>query len=149
MSSATATVVTTDHAVRPGSGLTPATSEHRRVWTAGVVAGLAAATATSTTAAIARASGAGLAVDDQAIPVGGFAMLTVIGAVIGIALAAVSRRARHPRVVFVSVTVVLTGLSIVPDVVADATWATRLILAATHVIAAAIVVPALAHRLER
>lgn len=150
MSSTTATAVTTtDHAVCPRLGLASVTSERRRVWIAGVVAGLVAAAATSTTAAIARASGAGLAVDDQAIPVGGFAMLTLIGAVIGIAIAAICRRAGHPRAVFVRVTVALTGLSIVPDLVADATWATRLILAATHVIAAAIVVPALARRLER
>jgi hypothetical protein len=149
MSVITANVVDTDHTDRPRAGRAPATAERRRVWIAGVLAGLVAAAATSTTAAIARASGAGLAVDDERIPVGGFAMLTVIGAVFGIAIAAVSRRSGHPRRAFVRVTVALTGLSIVPDLVADATWTTRLILAATHVVAAAIVVPALAHRLER
>ena len=48
---------------------------------------------------------------------------------------------------FVVTTIVLTAMSIVPDVLADAQTATRLVLALTHVVAAAIVIPALASRL--
>jgi hypothetical protein len=44
------------------------------------------------------------------------------------------------------VTVALTALSIVPDVIADATVGTKFVLALTHVVAAAIIVPALACR---
>lgn len=141
----------TDHAHidRPSIADAPSTREGRRVWTAGLAAGLVAAVATSTIAAIAHASGVGLAVGGEQIPASGFAMLTVVGAVLGIAIAAITRRASRPRATFVLVTAALTGLSIVPDLVADATWATRLILAATHVVAAAIIVPALARRLER
>src|SRR2546425_596213 len=43
--------------------------------------------------------------------------------------------------------VALTTLSFVPDVLADAHVSTRLTLALTHVVAAAIVIPALASRL--
>jgi peptidoglycan/LPS O-acetylase OafA/YrhL len=60
-----------------------------------------------------------------------------------------ARRARRPQHTFVVTTVALTALSIVPDALADATTGTRLTLALTHVIAAAIVIPALARRLAR
>ena len=45
-------------------------------------------------------------------------------------------------------TLLLTALSIVPDVLADAQVSTRLTLALTHVVAAVIVIPALASRLS-
>lgn len=41
----------------------------------------------------------------------------------------------------------LTALSIVPEVVVDATAGTKLVLALTHLVAAVIVIPALANRL--
>jgi len=43
---------------------------------------------------------------------------------------------------------VLTALSFVPDVTADATTATKLTLMLTHVVAAAIVIPSLAASLS-
>jgi hypothetical protein len=43
--------------------------------------------------------------------------------------------------------VALTGLSFVPDVAIAATSATKVVLTATHVVAAVLVVPALAGRL--
>jgi hypothetical protein len=49
----------------------------------------------------------------------------------------------------VRVTVALTALSIVPDVIVDADVATRLVLGLTHLIAAAVVVPMIARRLPR
>jgi hypothetical protein len=65
-----------------------------------------------------------------------------------LALAAVlARRARLPRGTFVRTTVVLTVLSLVPDLVVDAAPATKVLLMATHLVAAGIVVPALARRL--
>jgi hypothetical protein len=39
-------------------------------------------------------------------------------------------------------------LSFVPDVIVDATTATKLVLITTHLVAAAIVVPAIARRLR-
>ena len=49
---------------------------------------------------------------------------------------------------FLNVTVGLTVLSLVPDVLVDATTSTRLSLMVSHLIAAAIVIPALASRLS-
>ncbi len=58
-----------------------------------------------------------------------------------------SRTARRPRRTFVRTTVVLTALSLVPDVIADAAPATKALLMLTHLVAAAIVIPAVARRL--
>jgi peptidoglycan/LPS O-acetylase OafA/YrhL len=118
------------------------------VWTAGVAAGAVAAVATSLVAVVAAAAGAAIAIAGESIPPSGFATLTLVGAVLGVAIAKLVQRTRRPRSMFVEVTVALTALSIIPDLIVDTTWASRLLLAATHVIAAAIVVPVIAHRLE-
>jgi hypothetical protein len=82
------------------------------------------------------------------IPVPGFAVLTAIFSLVGLVLAAVlCRVARRPRSTFVRSTVVLTVLSLVPDVIADATSSTKMLLMLTHLVAAAIVIPAVARRL--
>jgi hypothetical protein len=115
---------------------------------AGVVAGVVAGAATSAFAAIVDAAGVSLKVGGEAIPVLGFAQVTFVATMIGTLLAVVlNRRAQHPARTFVRTTVVLTALSFVPDVLADAPNGTRLALAVSHVIAAAIVIPALASRL--
>jgi hypothetical protein len=49
---------------------------------------------------------------------------------------------------FVATTIVLTALSLVPDVVVDAAVATKLLLMVTHLVAGAIVIPAVARRLS-
>jgi hypothetical protein len=115
---------------------------------AGLVATAVAGLATSTVAAAGSAAGISLDVSGAPIPVPGFAVLTVVFSLVGLALAAVlARRARQPRSTFVRTTVVLTVLSLVPDLVADAAPATKLLLMVTHLVAAAIVVPAVARRL--
>ena len=125
-----------------------ATGPTKQIRRTGVLAGLAASVATATTAAVASAFDVSLRVGGEAIPVIGFAQLTFVAAIIGTVMAVVlSHRARRPRHTFVVSTVALTALSIVPDVTADAQTATKLVLALTHVIAAAIVIPALASRL--
>lgn len=114
----------------------------------GVAATAAAGIATSAVAAAGSAAGISLDVSGAPIPVPGFAVLTVLCSLVGLALAAVlARRARHPRRTFVRTTVVLTVLSLVPDLVVDAAPATKVLLMATHLVAAVIVVPALARRL--
>ncbi len=121
----------------------------RSLWIAGATAGFVASVATFATAAIADAAGVPLEVGGQSIPLIGFAQVTFVAAIIGTVLAVVSaRRATRPRRTFVVTTVVLTFASIVPDVLADATTATKLALAFTHVVAAAIVIPVLASRLR-
>jgi Family of unknown function (DUF6069) len=115
---------------------------------AGLAATAVAALATSTVAAAGSAAGISLDVSGAPIPVSGFAVLTVVFSLVGVVLAAVlARRARLPRSTFVRTTGVLTALSLVPDVVADATTDTRVLLMVTHLVAAAIVVPAVARRL--
>jgi hypothetical protein len=122
-------------------------STRRPVWRVGVLSGLVAAAATCLVVAIARAGDVAVAVQGERIPLLGFAQFTMVGALLGIGLAKLSaRRAAHPRQMFVRVTVALTALSIVPDVVVDATVGTKSVLALTHVVAAAIIVPAIASR---
>jgi hypothetical protein len=116
---------------------------------AGLAATAVASIATSTVAAAGSAAGISLDVSGAPIPVPGFAVLTAVFSLVGLALAAVlARRARQPRSTFVRTTVVLTTLSLVPDLVADAATATKLLLMLTHLVAAAIVVPAIARRLS-
>jgi uncharacterized protein DUF6069 len=117
--------------------------------TAGVAAAALASVATPIVAAAGRAAGIGLDVGGAPIPVQGFAVLTAVFSLIGVALAAVlSRTARRPRSTFVRTTVVLTVLSLVPDVIVEAAPATKALLMLTHLVAAAIVVPAVARRLD-
>jgi hypothetical protein len=145
MTTITATTVTPTTA----AATTPVASTARRpLWKVATVSGLAAACATTATVVVARAADVAVAVQGEEIPLLGFAQLTLVGTLIGFVLAKVlSKRADHPHRTFVRTTVGLTALSIVPDVVADATVGSRLVLALTHVIAAAIVIPAIASRL--
>ena len=136
------------------SHTTALTSPHRgampHIGRAAVAAGVIAACATTATAGLARAAGLGVAVGGEPIPLYAFAQLTLIDAVIGAALAAVlARRTRSPQQTFVRVAAALTALSLVPDVVVDATVGTKVTLAATHLIAAAIIVPVVARRPAR
>ena len=115
---------------------------------AGVVATALASVATSTVAAAGQAAGISLDIGGAPIPVQGFAVLTTFFSLVGLVLAVVlSRVARRPRSTFIRTTVALTVLSLVPDVLADATPATQALLMLTHLVAAAIVIPAVARRL--
>jgi Family of unknown function (DUF6069) len=125
------------------------TGSGSRVGRTGAVAGVAASVATVTFAAGARALDVPLKVSGESIPLIGFAQLTLVASIIGTIVAVVlSHRASRPRHTFVTTTIALTVASILPDVLADAQTATRFTLALTHVVAAAIVIPALASRLS-
>jgi peptidoglycan/LPS O-acetylase OafA/YrhL len=138
-----ATTLTTS--TSPATG----TASNRQLLRRGATAGVVAAAATTAVAAAADAIGVSLAVGGESIPLPGFAQMTLLAAVIGVALAAVmARRASRARHTFISTTLVLTGLTFVPDVLADAQTSTKLTLMLTHVVAAAIVIPALASRLS-
>jgi len=118
------------------------------LWRAGATSGVLAAVATSVVATVALAADVPLEIAGEQIPVLGFAQLTLIGAVLGVLIAKAAHRwAADARRAFVRVTVALTALSLVPDLTADATTATIGVLMATHVVAAAIVIPRLADRL--
>jgi hypothetical protein len=121
----------------------------RSLWRTGALAGGVAAAATVAVAGAAR--GLGIPVETApgtAIPILGFAQLTLFFTAVGVVLArALARRADRPRSTFVATTVVLTALSFVPDVLLSTDAASKLTLVTTHLVAAAIVIPALAARL--
>jgi hypothetical protein len=115
---------------------------------AGSAVTVAAAAATALVAAAGEAVGASTAVSGTPIPVSGFAVMTAIFSVLGLVIAAALRRfARRPRTTWLRTTVALTVLSFAPDVLADAAGATKILLMLTHVVAAAIVIPAVARHL--
>jgi hypothetical protein len=130
----------------------PISRRHTRARTgrlrpAGLLSGIVAAVATTLTVVVAHAAGEPVMMSGKQIPASGFAIFTIIGALFGIAIATIlSRRARRPRTMFLRTTIVLTAVSIVPDVVSDATAKAKLVLIATHLIAAAIIVPVIAAR---
>ena len=125
----------------------PAVAERRPLWRSALVSGAVAAAATTAIAAVADAGGVSFDVDGEAIPLLGFAQMTLIGAVLGLVIAALSRRAPRPRAMFVRITVALTALSVIPDLTMSFDAASRIALVLTHLTAAAIVVPVLARRL--
>jgi hypothetical protein len=136
---------------RPQQGGVPSTATPARtvlLWRTGGLAVLAAAVATTAVAAVARNAGVPLEIDGEPIPLLGFTQLTLACAVIGLLLAkALGRWAPAPKRAFVAVTVALTALSVVPDLLISATTATRITLITTHLVAATIVIPLLAGRL--
>ncbi len=125
------------------------TSRRSSLRRAGLTAGVLAAAATTAIAAGAHAAGVSLeTAPGEQIPALGFGQLTLFFTAIGVALAAVlRRRASHPQATFVKVTLALTALSVVPDLVLSTDIATKLTLVATHLVAAAIVIPIVASRL--
>jgi hypothetical protein len=128
---------------------TTATSSARPLVIDGLIAAVVAGAATAAVAAVGQFAGISLVIGGMPISVFGFAVLTVVFSVVGLVLALVlARTVRRPRTVFVRTTVVLTVLSLVPDVLMDASAATRVLLMLAHVVAAAIVVPAIARRLS-
>jgi hypothetical protein len=115
----------------------------------GAGATVVAALATSAIAAAGPAVGISVDIAGTTIPASGFATLTVVFSVIGLLIAVGLRRfARHPRTTWFRTTVALTAISLVPDVLADAATTTKMLLMVTHLVAAAIVIPAVARRLR-
>ncbi|MEV4154133.1 DUF6069 family protein [Nocardia salmonicida] len=118
-------------------------------WRPAALAAVVAAAATTAVAALAHAAGVSLTIEGEQIPLAGFAQLTLIFAAVGILFAAALRKwARNPRTVFVRTTIALTGLSLVPDAIVNASTDTKLTLMLTHLVAAAIVIPTVAARLD-
>jgi hypothetical protein len=120
------------------------------LWRAGAIAGVCAAAATTTIAAAAHAAGVSFEnAPGQAIPLPGFAQLTLVFTLVGVLLAAgIRRRSANPPSTFAKVTVALTALSLVPDLTMGFGVSSAVTLMATHLVAAAIVIPTLAGRLR-
>ena len=137
-------MTTTTHTVVPAATVTSG----RSVFLAGIAATAVASLATPAVAAAGHAAGISLEVAGAPIPVPGFATLTALFSLVGLVLAVALRRfARSPRRTFVRVTVALTVLSLVPDLLVDAAPSTKVLLMVTHLVAAAVVIPAIARRL--
>jgi hypothetical protein len=117
------------------------------LWRPALVCGAVAAAATTAIAAIADTAGVSFETDGEPIPLMGFAQMTLLGALLGLVIARLCRRAAYPRTTFVRITVALTALSVVPDFTMSFDAASRIVLVLTHMGAAAIVVPVLARRL--
>ena len=136
----TATYATTATATAPTGSL--------RLFGTGLAAAAVASVATPVVAAVGNAVGISLDIAGEPIPVPGFATLTAVFSTIGVVMALVmAKLAGHPQRAFVRTTVVLTALSLVPDLIVDAATTTRALLMLTHLIAAAIVIPAIARLL--
>jgi hypothetical protein len=117
----------------------------------GTAAGAVAAVVTATVAAAAHAAGVSFADrTGQSIPVYAFAQLTFIGALLGVALAAAIRgRASQPRRTFTRAAWTMAVLSCVAPTLIGVSAASVAVLVVEHLIAAAIVIPAIASRLSR
>lgn len=105
----------------------------------GALAGVAASVAITAVAAIARAADVSLEVDATTIPVAAFAWWTLVGAALGVLMARLLRVRRQ----FLVVAVVATGLSLIPAIALADDVATRAVLVAVHLLAAAVVIPSL------
>ena len=130
---------------------TTSTAAHtgRSIWRTAGIAGVIAAVATTAIGGIAKAADVPLLVGELEVQVPAFALFTLVGAAIGALLASqLQKRAAQPRRTFLVTAVVLTALSFLPDLTADATTATKLTLVGAHVVAAAVIIPALAGRLS-
>jgi hypothetical protein len=127
------------------------TTTEGRYGRAGLAAGVLAGAANTAVAAIADAAGVSLAVphDGDSIPLIGFAQITVIAALVGVAIAFAARRCSdRPARLFTRVAVGLTALSMVPPFLVGAKLETSALLVITHLIPAVVVIPAIARRLR-
>lgn len=128
----------------------------RPVWLASALAGLAAALATELYGLAARAAGVAMEAGNigartaEPITVGMFAMGTLICAFWGTVLAVLlARWAARPARTYLQVAAALAALSLVgPLAAGDTAVSTKLMLVAAHVLAAAIVIPAVTRRLR-
>jgi hypothetical protein len=152
----TATLSPTTTTFRPAAAVRSAVAT-APVWVVGAAASAVAAVATTLTVLAAKAVDVPLQAAPQTadgpedLPVGAFPFSVVLSGVVGVLLAvALYRWAKRPGRTFVVATLVLTAVSFAgPITTGHATTATRVVLALTHVVAAAVVIPALAHRLTQ
>ncbi|SBT94711.1 hypothetical protein GA0115233_110011 [Streptomyces sp. DI166] len=134
------TGVIADHAVRL-----------RGLAATGLTAALAAAAVTTLAAALARAAGVDFEIPDggEAIPLGGFAVVTGFFSAVGVALAAaLLRRSARPAERFLWITVSLTAISLLPPLLSGANTGTTTALLGLHLLPAAVMIPTLTRGLR-
>ncbi|MEU2703231.1 MULTISPECIES: DUF6069 family protein [Micromonospora] len=123
----------------------------RRLAVTGLVATIAAMAVTTLAAALARAAGVDFEIPDggETIPLGGFAVVTGFFSLVGVVIAAVLLRfSARPARRFVWTAVSLTALSMVPPLIAGGDAATTVALVGLHLVAAAVMIPALTRSLR-
>jgi hypothetical protein len=109
-----------------------------------VLVGLASAVLVTVLAAVLHGAGVSFEVDGEMIPLGGFAVMTFVGAVIGgLLLAGLNRWSNAAPRRFVLVTAALTALSCIPSMALPDDAGTRVALVALHLLAASMIVPVL------
>ncbi|WP_222623272.1 DUF6069 family protein [Streptomyces armeniacus] len=126
------------------------------LWRAGVLAVLVGAVVTEVFALVTRAAGVPMKAASpgedaaQEIPVFGFAGGVLFWSVVGLVLAfALARWAKRPARTFAVTTVALTALSLITPFIAPHTAvSTQFVLAVSHLVAAAVIIPALTIRLD-
>ncbi|MGC4772550.1 DUF6069 family protein [Micromonospora sp. DT44] len=118
----------------------------------GLAATVAAMVTTTLAAALAGAAGVDFEIPEggEAIPLAGFSVVTGVFSVVGVVLAVVlGRFSARPADRFLWTAVALTAISLVPPFVCGAASATAAALVVLHLVAAAVMVPALTWRLGR
>lgn len=137
------------------AGATPSPADRARhvgpLVGTGLLAAVAAAAATSAVGALARAAGVDFIVarGEEAIPLSGIAFVTGVFSVVGVAIAAaLFRWSTRPARRFVQTAGLLTAISLAPPVLVDADGPTTATLIGLHLIAAAVVIPALTRSLR-
>ena len=117
----------------------------------GLLAALAAMAATTLAAALAQVIGVDFEIPDggETIPLAGFAVVTGFFSAVGIVIAVALRRwSAHPTERFLWTAVSLTVISLIPPLVSGADTATVAALLGLHLVAAAVMIPALARSLR-
>jgi low temperature requirement protein LtrA len=84
----------------------------------------------------------------ESIPVFAYFVSTIIGGAVGFVLMLIMKRSGATKKTFFIVTGVLTVISLVSPLTADASSGTKIVLEVLHVVAAAIIIPALARGLK-
>lgn len=123
----------------------------RRLVGIGLLATLAAVIATTVAAALAKAAGVDFTIPEggEAIPLSGFAVVTGFFSIVGVVIAAALLRwSTRPGQVFWWTAGTLTAISLVPPLLSGAATATAAALIGLHLVAAAVMIPALAWRLR-
>ena len=121
----------------------------RRLAATGLLATVVAMVVTALAAALLKALGVDFVVDGGEIPVAGFASITGLFSVVGIVIAAALLRwSARPAEHFVRIALALTALSLVPPVLWGSGAGTVAGLIVLHLVAAAVMIPALARGLS-
>ena len=144
-------VLATDHAAA-----TRARRAGRQMWVFGAAAGVVSSLVVIAVVAVAEGAGVPMEVAENSttppeqIPLLGYATVILGSTLVGLLLAtAFARWARRPRLTFIITALVLTAVSFAFPVTTTATTATKVVLEVTHVISAALIIPAIATHLPR